>query len=358
MFLPLLLAASIEPVVVQSSPRVVTQESELTRAITTRVVTASLFKNGLAFARREGTVVSGSKQVRFEALPAPVHGTFWITADPERLQIGSASVRRTQIRELAPAVTLEEILRGNIGHRMTLWVGEKDSLIGTLVAMPEPRSDDADDETRSYRPAPTGDLLLLEMDSGTAACSWREVKRVVASNGQLNREFERRRDGTSLTLSLASQPGAAAPISLLYMERGLTWVPSYAIDVSDEKKAVLTAKAEVIDEAEDLDGATLQFVTGFPNLQFAHVVDPIALRGNLDAFLSALGQPVSPGAPAVAQQVMSNRAYGDLENASFPVSGAPAAGSTVEDLFFYEQKSVTLKRGERGLYPLFSVRVP
>src|SRR2546428_9196058 len=121
MFLPLLLAASVEPAVVQSSPRVVTQESELTRAITTRVITASLFKNGLAFARREGTVSAGSKQVRFEALPAPVHGTFWITADPERLQIGSANVRRTQIRELAPAVSVDELLRANNLRKMTHW---------------------------------------------------------------------------------------------------------------------------------------------------------------------------------------------------------------------------------------------
>src|SRR5436853_466676 len=132
MFLPLLLAASTAPAALQSQPRVVTQESEISKVITTRVITASLFKNGLAFARREGTVGAGSKQVRFEALPAPVHGTFWITADPERLQIGSATVSRTQVRELASAVTLEEILRANIGRRMTLWIGEKDSLLGTL----------------------------------------------------------------------------------------------------------------------------------------------------------------------------------------------------------------------------------
>ncbi|MGH7150700.1 MAG: hypothetical protein ACREIU_08385, partial [Planctomycetota bacterium] len=109
---------------------------------------------------------------------------------------------------------------------------------------------------------------------------------------------------------------------------------------------------------ENLEGATLRFVTGYPNLRFSHVADPIAMRGNLAAFLAALGQS-APEESALARQALANAfRYRAEADAAFPVSGAPAPGETAEDLFLYEQKDVSLARGERGLYPLFTVRVP
>ncbi len=324
-----------------------------------RVVRAALFKNGLAFVRREASVELSQREVLLEALPAPVHGTFWIAADPSRLECSSAVARRSETRELAPALSVEELLRANVGRRVTLHLGDEESLTGTLAAMPEPDPSEPEPAPRGYYPPPpTGSLLLLDTEDGTAALAPGSVQRVSAEGG-LKREYERRNAAVALSLALVPKGEGTATLSIQYLVRGLTWVPSYAIDISEDRKALLTAKAEVIDEVEDLQGAALEFITGFPNLQFAHVADPIALRGDLDAFLAALGQSPGTAGPLVAQQaVFSNVARGDSESASFPVAGPPAEGAVVEDLFFYERKDVTLKRGERGLYPLFTVRVP
>ncbi|HKB14790.1 MAG TPA: hypothetical protein VKF62_01940, partial [Planctomycetota bacterium] len=186
-----------------------------------------------------------------------------------------------------------------------------------------------------------------------------EVRRLRVEGGALATEVSRRRDAVSLSCPVEGKEGPT-PVSLLYLERGLTWVPSYAIDLSEPEKATLTAKAEVINEAEALEGATLRFVTGFPNLRFAHVVDPIAMQGDLNAFLTALGQPPDRAwGPAAQQAVLSNVAYrAEADAVTFPVAGVPLPGETAEDLFLYEQKDVTLKRGERALFSLFSARVP
>lgn len=328
-------------------------------ALATKVRTASLFKNGLAFVRREATVPGGARDALIEPLPVPVQGTFWLAADPARIEIVSAVARRSELRERVPAVRVEDLLRANIGRNVTLFVGEKDILSGTLVAMPEPNLGLGESNLHGFPTPAPGSLILLDTGTGITGLAPGDVKRVAFGAGDVAREFERRREASSLTLSVASRGSGTAPLSIYYLERGLTWVPSYAIDISDRETALLTSKAEVIDEAEDLEGATLQFVTGFPNLQFAHVIDPIAMRGDMDAFFSALGQTPSARAPIVMQQrVLANMAYGGSEGATFPVSGAPSEGSAVEDLFFYEHKDTTLKRGERGLYPLFSLRVP
>jgi hypothetical protein len=322
------------------------------------VRSAALFKNGLAFVLREARVEGGARAATLGTLPVPAHGTFWIATDPVRLELVSAVARRSVLGERKPAVTLEQLLRANVGRELTLFLGDDQSLTGTLLAMPEPEPVVVDDSNR-WRPLPTGTLLLLDTGSSTAALSPGSVQRVSAT-GELAREYEERSPGAALELALTPKADGPNTLSILYLVRGLTWAPSYAIDISAEGTAVLTAKAEVINDVEQLDGATLQFVTGFPNLQFAHVIDPLAMRGDMEAFFTALGLEPGSGVSSVARQaVMSNVAWSSSsESGRFPVAGAPAEGAAVEDLFFYERKDVMLARGTRGLYPLFSARVP
>jgi hypothetical protein len=338
------------------------QEGGTDRALETRVRRAALFKTGLAFVVREASVAPGTTKARLDALPVPVHGTFWLAADPSKLAVGPAVARRDELTERVPAATIEQILRANVGRRVTLALDGGEALTGKIVAVPEVQPEPLPYQpARSYVPPyPVYGLVILETEDGNVALGISQVKRVAsAAEESLAREFDRPREAVSLSLELTPRGEVPAALSILYVERGLAWAPSYAIDVSNEAEALLTAKAEIVNEAEDLVGATVDFVTGFPNLRFSHVIDPIAMQGNLDAFLAALGQTAEPPAAVAAQRVMANvPGAADFGEESFPLAGPPGEGEAVGDLFFYEQKGVSLKRGERGLYPLFSVRVP
>ena len=320
---------------------------------------AALFKNGLAFVQRTGSAPPDSAQARIDALPVPTHGTFWVTAANGAPALVAAIARKTERVERVAATNMMELLQANVGRKLTLFLGEKETLAGTLVSMPEPRPVEPEEIPRyGYMPQPIHSLLIFDTENSTTALEPSRVSRIAAASGALNREFELRRPGASLTLEFAAASKTPAPFELRYLERGLTWVPSYSIDISEEGKAMLSAKAEVIDEAEVLEGATLQFVTGYPNLKFAHVADPLALRGDLEAFLNALGGTDSTQRSQVlSQSITSNSLYNDPGAATLPVAQDAAQGG-VEDLFLYEQRDVTLARGERGLYPLFSKRVP
>jgi len=332
---------------------------QLPAAVPTKVRSAALFKNGLAFVQRTGTAPEGSAQARIDALPVPTHGTFWITAGSGGPALVSAIARRTERVERVAATNMMELLQANVGRKLTLFLGEKETLVGTLVSMPGPRPIEMDDQPRyGYAGQPIHALLLFDTENSTTAVDPNRVSRISAASGALNREFELRSPGASLTLEFAAANKAPAPFELRYLERGLTWAPSYSIDIGEEGQALISAKAEVIDEAEELQGATLQFVTGYPNLKFAHVADPIAMRGDLEAFLGALGHSGSTQRGQVlSQSVASNTLFNEPASASLPVASEVAQGG-VEDLFLYEQRGVTLARGERGLYPLFEKRVP
>jgi hypothetical protein len=353
MLVPLALAAACAATAGRVAPQEAPQEAA---ALESRVRTVALFKNGFAFVRREAVAPAGARSVRMDQLPVPVHGTFWIAGDPAQVKVGSATARTDRLVERSPALTVEEILRANVGRSMTLFLSDKESISGTLIAMPEPDPEAPGD----LRPMPRSPaLLLLETTGGTVALAPGEVRRIAVEGEPLAREVERSRAGSSLTLALEPQGTGDVPLSVLYVERGLTWAPSYAIDLSDPDQALLTAKAEVLDEAEDLEGATLQLVTGFPNLRFSQVTSPVAMQGDLEGFLAALrGSQQGDFDVMLGQNFLSNVAYRAEAAPAFPTTDAPADGLTVEDLFLYEVPDVTLKRGERGLYPLFSAQVP
>ncbi len=327
--------------------------------VSTRVRSAALFKNGLAFTRRTGVLVPGAIEQRLDALPVPAHGSFWIATDPAGVRLVAARARNTTLAERKPALDLTQILRANVGRKLSFFLGEKDIVVGTLLAMPEPPGGEVDPDPRpyGYRPPPAGALMIVETEEhATIALDPHDVRRVVAAAGALELEYGRTRAASELALTLAAPAAAGSALELCYLEHGLSWAPSYSIELGDDGKALLSAQAEVFDEVEDLSGATLHFVTGFPNLAFAHVVDPIALQGDLDAFLAALGEGPLRSTPQVASQAFSN-VLEARSSARFPVNGPPPEGSALEDLFFYEVKDVALARGERGLFPLFTARV-
>jgi len=156
------------------------------------------------------------------------------------------------------------------------------------------------------------------------------------------------------------KPAPGEKLALSYLARGITWSPSYLIDLSDPKTARLTAAALVVNEVADLDGVKLDLVTGFPNIQFADVNSPIAMSQPLAQFLEALQQGRSGGSgerrSVVLQQAMlaNSVSYGRETSLPEAAYSTAAAGEVAEDLFFYPIEKFSLKRGETAYLPLFS----
>lgn len=83
------------------------------------------------------------------------------------------------------------------------------------------------------------------------------------------------------------QPAHKGLISVSYLAHGITWCPSYQIDLSDAENALFTAQALVVNEVADLDHVALDLVTGFPNVKFGEIMSPVAMSQSLADFLEA-----------------------------------------------------------------------
>lgn len=151
---------------------------------------------------------------------------------------------------------------------------------------------------------------------------------------------------------------------MAYMESGITWVPSYLIDISDRDKAVITMKATLINDLEDLEDVEVSLVVGTPNFKYAFAHSGLALDQTVVQFLQSLYSSASTGRRSyysamtnIAQQVaMPGMSMDDSSMGSYldPNYVPDTAGGFQEDLFFYKKEKVTLKKGERGDFQIFS----
>ncbi len=51
-----------------------------------------------------------------------------------------------------------------------------------------------------------------------------------------------------------------------YLTRGLSWAPSYRVDITDPKTLAVEQYAVVKNELADLDGTEIMLISGFPSL--------------------------------------------------------------------------------------------
>ena len=155
----------------------------------------------------------------------------------------------------------------------------------------------------------------------------------------------------------AGAAGKPQTVRLLYFTDGMRWIPTYRVGGGLVSDAELALQGEVINQAEDVKGASLDLVVGVPAFRFKDVGSPLTLESVMRGTLSRVAPQV------MAQQMASNRFCSNYERGGFDESerAGPSALETApelateasQDLFLYGVGKVTLGRGARATYPLW-----
>jgi len=311
-----------------------------------RITAASMFKNGYAVVTREIDVPASGEQLLVN-MPQASLGTLWITGI-DGTKVESVVTTNLDRTEEAPIASLDGILRANVGKTLRFELarytpnGESKTITGKLLS--------AD-----------GDALVIESAEGALAIFKNQITSVANPGGQLVYKVS----STSVSRALRFKTTGAGKISIVSLERGLTWAPGYAIDVTDKKTLSLIAKATVVNDLDPLGKIDARLITGFPNVPFATYLDPLISGQSVNDFLGML-VGIGAGAPVVNGQfrgadMMTQNAYGGFGGgggAPLPQAPPPQPGEQREDLFFYKLPGVDLKKGERGYYVLFKTTSP
>ncbi|MEO1697238.1 MAG: DUF4139 domain-containing protein [Planctomycetota bacterium] len=289
-----------------------------------RIESVALFKNGLAWVRAAATL-PGDEPVVLGSAPEPVHGTFWIRSET---QVVARTTR-------APA---EVPFDGR-------WQDDPQvDLAGARVAI-RLRSDGP---TVTGRVAPAPKEPEQEFDSRYEQNGWGWWHRRRSLDYQqqhLRRSHiavEDERGGTTHVpvseiallrilepppprvelrpgLVLTAREGATEQnVEISYLTKGLSWAPSYRIDLGADGKLSLTQAAVVRNELAPLRDVELELVTGDPNTPLSHVLSPLAPEQSWRDFFDSVARRFSAQVDGMLTQVAPDASSSSSESGAAP----------------------------------------
>ena len=295
-----------------------------------RITSVSMFKNGFSFVAHE-TRVTGSGEYIIPQPPQTAYGTFW------HLPSAGISIKRATVTSVENQTTtlvhsLDALLDLNKGKQVTLDFFDLPTVTGILMES-------------------LGDQLMIKAPDGIEIVAKSRIKRVLFPQDPATQVMSTE---TSRVLSLDVEAKQSGTISTVGLEHGLAWLPSYSLDISDSKEMEVVGKATIINDLADLDNVDAGFITGFPNVPYSNVLDPLISNASLDQMVL----PTIDQAPFNARQnslVMQKAAKDEAQEAPYVPAGT---GEQNEDLYVYHLPGVSLKKGDRATYILFAFKTP
>lgn len=374
------------PIILMTAAMTLPAVAKSMLAPTTKVEKVALFKNGLGFFTSSMTLPNGLTQIELTGLPVPVVGTFWVAGDAD-VKIKNVVSSIAERKETQPIRSIGELLTENAGQSLILDVQlpsipaagtsqpKTETITGTLLAQPEPptpiqpnpyimETTPANPTREGYPyPYPTGfNSVMLQTDTGIRIVRMDTIVNIRRADNRLLETIAMKTTSVPHAIVTLEKPAAGKKLYTTSLAKGITWVPSYLVDLSDPKTATFTAKALIVNEVVDLDNVDVELITGYPNIQLENVVSPIAMKQSLADFLRSLstGRTENNERDMMMQQMAYNAYRGSAGGSAMPNYSAQAAtaGEATEDLFFYPVKSFSLKKKETALVPLFTVQTP
>jgi hypothetical protein len=331
----------------------------------------TVFKDGHAFVLHSGSMpVDTEGNVVLDYLPTPVIGTFWPFSADKRAKLSAVTASQRKVLVDHTTLNLKELLEANVGAEVVVTEippPQGNSLVynATILELPAQGGDDEEEFSPPYsgeKLTQKGSVVLLKVGVGVKVVNLDRIQDV-SFVGSYKKVLPREEFRNLLTLKLdwaGGQPQKEAEVGLLYLQRGIRWIPNYKVSIDGKGQATVKLQATLINELADLEDATAHLVIGVPSFAFKDTTDPIALQQSL-AQLSPYFRQDSPTNYAfsnalmtqAARPMMSERRAGNSEPAA-PVDLGPevAESGRSEDLFVYTIKHVTLRKGQRMVMPI------
>ncbi|MDA7916577.1 DUF4139 domain-containing protein, partial [Verrucomicrobia bacterium] len=344
-----------------------------------RIERVALFKNGMGYFNSLVKLPENSTTVELGQFPVASHGTFWVNY-PEQLAVKSLVTRMETVPVAIPIKSLSSLLQSNVGRKVSILTSSKElsTIKGTILSfLSEDQSKEPSSpyvmDLQSMKP-PRRDsffsaqaeasetMVLLQTSGGIAAINTSSILNVLFDDEDVSTFATEIFKQPAVRMEL-NQPSQGETVEVNYLARGITWVPSYRIDLTHTNMATFSAKALVINEVADLKNIQLELVTGFPHIAFGDVSSPVAMKEKLKSFILTLDKVANKkdhsadGFQPSGQQG-GGRLWSEQNTALIPGYSTAQLGTISADLFLYPVESFSLARGEIAYVPLFTVKLP
>ena len=324
----------------------------------------TVFKDGHAFVLHSGNMpVRADGKVVMDYLPVPVLGTYWPYSEDSKASLRSVVAGKHKVRVEKTALTIREMIEANIGAQVVVKDRSNVSYEATIVGIPTRSAE----ELEALSPASSdpclpqkADVVLLKTVQGIKPTEFAQIADLVfVSPPNEMGATEEFRNMLTLDLDWNGKPRAEADLGMIYLQRGIRWIPSYKIAMGDDGHAVLKLEATIVNELTDISDVTAHLVIGVPSFAFKDSVDPISLQHNVAQVVSGLN-PNSRTAfgfsNAIQSQMLAPTGY--MRNGMPEANGSLDLGPEItgsqksEDLYMFTVEHISLRKGERMVLPI------
>jgi hypothetical protein len=327
----------------------------------------TVFKDGHTFVLHEGeTPTDGDGNVTLDYLPRPIIGTFWAYSADARAKLAGVVSQKRLVGVRRTALTIPELIEGNIGARVRVHDGNVYE--ATILEIPTRSSEELSRTGPSggpETPSVRSDVVMLRVAEGVKIVPVNRIQQITFLDGpKTDLTREEFRDAMTLKLDWNKRTsGKMAKVGMVYVQRGIRWIPNYRVDIDGKGTATVKLQATIINELTDVEDVTANLVIGVPRFAFERTVDPISLQQTA-AQLSSHFRRDTQSAYAFSNMIMSQAAMPALRPET------PAGGEAIdlgpdvaesgknEDLYVFTLEHVTLKKGQRMVVPIAEYELP
>lgn len=326
-----------------------------TQTIHTKHVIA--FTDGLSFVVKQGTVDAKDGTCALMFTNNPLFGSLRFMADGIT---GVTSGRTTVEQDVLPeegqhsANTFLQLLKLNVSKQVTITTTDGDVFSGVIAHV--------DDVSGMCQ------VQSTRWGKHSTFVNGGNIKNLSITGSGVETTLKKKRNVAAVTVHF-DQPGKKT-LTISFLQRGLSWSPAYFLDVLSMKRARLVLTADVVNHADDLRGAEVQFAVGTPNFEFAQ-------RGEatLTSFSRPQTTPLQASPPQnrrmtssqphtfANQEITWASARGGMscDEATAEEEAVPDLAQIVPDtsgeFFMYTVNNVTLPKTHRGTFTLLKGEV-
>lgn len=329
----------------------------------------ALFKNGYGTVILEGKTGEGVS-MELTGLPTPSYGSFWLSAEQgvsvRDLVSGKASVRIPKMN-----YGKSEFLKANAGKLVRVTTDKGAVIAGRVVSPGNTRILDAcrpnmmDAVSSPMKEEGSQPFMekgaLLQTETGCVMLEESSLQQIEVLDKDVSLPSWTV-EKTRLLLNLET-PAPGKTVTVSSLSSGISWLPSYRVELDADGHGHLQCKATIMNELMDMEKVQMELISGFPSLQMPGLPSPISMKQTMSELFAALGTD-KPGLEYVRSQLTSNvymsqmRMPQPVYDMESPTSIDPEKMRQAEDLFFYSIPDFSCKYKERITRTLFNGTVP
>ena len=323
----------------------------------------TVFKDGHAFVLHEGQMPTDADgNVVLDYLPRPIIGTFWSYSADSNAKLSSVVSGRRVVSIDKTALSIRELIEANIGAKVRIAEAGLSAYECEIFGIPTRSSEELRRTSAPSSPdalSQKGNIVLLKFEGGVKAVQIDKIQEVTfLEEPQPTLAHEEFRNIMTLKLDWGkNKPAETANVGMVYVQRGIRWIPNYRVEIDGKGQAVVKLQATIINELTDIENVKAHLVIGVPTFAFKESVDPISLEQTV-ARLSSHFQNNSQSAYAFSNMIMSQAAvptrYVETPQNRETIDLGPevAESGKNEDLYIFTLENITLKKGQRMVVPV------